>query len=150
MNKTSLYAISGVLIILVGGVAFFGGMKYGQGKCSSFGPQSFMQRQGQNGGQFGQGNRMGGARGNGGTFVNGQIISKDDKSITVKSPDGGSKIVFFGNNAQIVKAASGTVSDLINDTQVVVTGQSNSDGSITAKNIQIRPEMPSPQPPVQN
>src|SRR5438552_727849 len=92
-----------VVAFVMGGVGFFGGMKYGQ-SAKALANLTQTQRQqlvqsfrtsagGQNGG-FGFG-RAGGRNGQGGGgFIVGEIISKDDKSVTIKTSDGGSKIVF--------------------------------------------------------
>ena len=45
-------------------------------------------------------------------------------------------------SANIQKTVSGSVSDLSAGTMVVVTGQRNSDGSVTADNVEIRPATP--------
>ncbi len=141
------------LVCLAGG--FFGGMQYQKKKgISAADIQAMSQEQRQallqgfrNGGGGGAaffqgtGGRRGGGQGGGGGFTAGQIISKDDKSITVKAMDGSSKIVFYSGSTTVGKATQGTSSDLINGEQVVVTGTANSDGSVTAQNIQIRPEM---------
>jgi hypothetical protein len=83
--------------------------------------------------------------------VSGEIISKDDKSITVKlmggNPDNpasgsqsGSKIIFFDQNTAISKMAAGSISDLAAGTQISITGTTNPDGSVIAQTISIRPK----------
>jgi len=132
-----------VIVLLVGAVAFFGGMKYGQSKVASNGGQgnfrnlSPEQRQ-----QMTQqlGNGAVGRSGN--NSATGDIISKDDQSITVKLSNGGSKIVFYSNTTTIDKFAQGTAGDLEVGKTVSVSGTANQDGSVTAKSIQIRPEVP--------
>ncbi|MFZ5390877.1 MAG: hypothetical protein ACOZAJ_01200, partial [Patescibacteria group bacterium] len=108
-----------------------------QSKSPSFVWQANVQ-----GGQrfVGQGGRLVGA-GNGGSVINGDIISRDDKSITVKLRDGGSKIVFLSDQTEIGKLVSGQVDDLKEGETIMVTGTTNSDGSLTAKTIQLR-QMP--------
>lgn len=133
-----------IAIIIVGAGAFYGGMKYQQSKpltaadFQNLRNLSFEQRQ-QMFGQMGANasgavrRRAGGTNG-----ATGEIISKDDKSITIKLQDGGSKIVFYSNPTDITKSVSGSSTDLEIGKTVTVNGSANQDGSLTAESIQIR------------
>ncbi len=127
--------IVGTVIISLSGLSFFGGIKYQQSKSPATGF---------NRGQFPQGgNRTGGTNGInrvGGQII-GEIISADDKSITVKLTDGGSKIILIGSNTSIIKSTQTTSADLVIGTKVGVFGQTNTDGSVTAQNIQLNPQV---------
>lgn len=128
MKNTNII-ITVLLVAIVGGGAFFAGVKYQQGKQPT--ARQFN-------GAAGQRNVMGANR-IGFRPVSGEIISSDDKSITVKLNDGNSKIVFLAGNTNINKAAQATKSDLKVGEKVAVTGQENSDGSVIAQNIQLNP-----------
>ena len=140
MNKTLLSIIA--VASIVGGGAFYGGMKYDQSKVSAD-----RQARAQ---QFGGGNEVGGQRGargaNGGGYASGEILSKDDKSVTIKMRDGGSKIIFYSDTTEVGKFVNGISGDLEVGKMVSVNGKANSDGSITAQLIQIRPVTPDTQP----
>ncbi len=69
----------------------------------------------------------------------GEILSEDDKSITVKMEDGSSKIVLISDTTQINKTDPGAKSDLTVGTKVGVFGVDNN-GTVTAQNIQIDPQ----------
>lgn len=133
MNKK----IAGIVgVIIISGVSFFGGMKY----TASQNPVSTR------GVGFQRGIRTGGT---GGGFVTGEIISKDDKSVTIKlrdprQPDGqgGSKIIFLSASTSIMKSILGSLGDITVGEQITATGNTNADGSITAQSIQMRPMIP--------
>lgn len=134
--------ITAIVALIVGGAAFYGGMKYQQYQRANFrnaGQGNFMMgNTGQrgNGGANGQGRMMG----QGFRPIIGEIISSDDKSITVKLEDGSSKIVLVSDSVNISKSDSGSKTDLKVGTKVGVFGQDNN-GTITAQNIQLNPLM---------
>ncbi len=137
-TKINLILAIGIMIVIAGG-AFYGGTVYQKSTTSkvraAFGSGNSMMRNGAVAGQFARG----GQGANGARPVTGQIISSDDKSVTVKMKDGSSKIVLFGNSTAIAKSTAGTKTDLATGTQVMVVGTANSDGSVTATNINIQP-----------
>jgi hypothetical protein len=69
----------------------------------------------------------------------GEIINKDDKSITIKLPDGGSKIVYYAPSTQIINTSIGSLSDLSVGKQVAIIGAKSPEGTTSAKAIQIKP-----------
>lgn len=131
MNTKTKLIIGGVVIA---GVSFFAGAKYDQSKIVAPSPRGagFLQ------------NGTGGMRGTrtGGTFngASGSIVAKDATSITISLRDGsGSKIVFLSASTTVMKTTNGTASDLTTGKEVTVSGSANSDGSINAQSIQLRP-----------
>jgi len=139
-----------VVIIIVGVGVFYGGMKYGQSKTSSSNPfgQNFQnltpeQRQQLLQGNVGGNLQRGAERGDGANFLSGEVISKDQQSLTIKMPDGSSKIIFFSDSTKVSKTIDGATSDIETGKQIMVSGSQNSDGSYTAQTIQIR-QLPLP------
>jgi hypothetical protein len=142
-----IITIAIMVAIIIGGVAFYGGMKYAESKSprnqflradfQNLSPQERQQRLqefGANTAKFSGGQQRGGAG-----FATGEIIAKDDKSITIKLKNGGSKLVFFSDSTEIMKSLLGTLNDLEVGKNIVVNGTANPDGSITAQMIQLRP-----------
>lgn len=153
MDKKIITA-SLISIVLAGGIGFYGGMEYDPqkskqpitsgsfaGNGSGYGRGTGAtgqqdQRQGQRP-AGGQGMRQGVP---GGGFVAGQVISKDDSSVTIKTKDGSSQIIFFSDTANIDKSVSGSKDDLSIGQQITANGKVGTDGSMTAETIQIRPD----------
>ena len=126
-----------IIVILIAVGAFFGGMKYSQNKTpKGLNGEDFQQRM-QQGANVGGLN--GGSRGNG--FTSGEIISKDDTTITIKLSNGSSIIILYSDTTEISKFVDGADSDLQTGTSITVSGTKNDDGSTTAQSIQIRPEI---------
>lgn len=130
MKKNFIIIIAAAIVAC--GLAFCGGTFYGKSKASP---------------NFAFGNRQSGLnvanrqlnnRDRAG-FVNGEIIAKDDMSITIKMRDGGSKIIFYSASAEISKFAKGEITDLTIGQNIMVNGAANADGSMTAQTIQLRP-----------
>ncbi|MGL5830857.1 MAG: hypothetical protein ACRCZE_01785 [Candidatus Altimarinota bacterium] len=126
-----------ITAVLVGGAAFYGGMSYSQSlQTNTFQGQGNIQ--GMNGGQMGRGMMPGGGRTSmAGNMVNGEIMSIDEQGITIKIPDGGSKIVLYGSDLAVNKQVELSKQDLVVGESVVINGTTNTDGSVTAKSIQI-------------
>lgn len=147
MSRQFFVPIIIAVALIFGGGGFYAGMKYAEGKSTSgitqgdfqnfrnLTPQQRQQRM-QQLGINGNGFRIGNGRGGG--FVAGDITAKDDKSITVKSRDGNSIIVFLSGSTAVTKSASGVLGDLEVGKTVTVNGTTNQDGSYSAQSIQIR------------
>jgi hypothetical protein len=117
-----------ITAIIVGGVNFYAG--------------TYFPRKGQvsgltNGTRFNGTQRAMRTGGNG--LISGEVISKDETSITVKLRDGGSKIVFLTAQTPVMKSVAGILGDVNTGATVIVTGKANPDGSIAADSVQIRP-----------
>jgi len=130
-NNITLVAI---LALLAGGAAgFFGGMQYQKSQRPNYGQFA-------GAGGFGTrgGSGVNGMRRNGNGAV-GTILNVDANSMTVKLNDGSSKIVLLTGTTSINKAATAAASDLTVGETVSAFGTTNTDGSITATNVQINP-----------
>jgi hypothetical protein len=133
--KKNAIIITILVAIIAAGAGFFGGMQYQKMQPRS---ANFAQFAGGLGGRGG--NTRFGQNGANRPVV-GEIISSDANSITVKMMDGSTKIVVVGGSTSINKAATGTIADLKTGETVAVFGTQNQDGSVTAQNVQINPQM---------
>ena len=135
--------IVGVIAVAViaGGVGYVAGTKSASAQSATAGTQRGFSRGA--GGPGGGGGRFGGG---GAAF--GTVVSKDATSITVQltgpaassSQNGtGSKIVLYDTSTQVGEFKTGSINDIAVGQSVSVQGSANSDGSITAQSIQIRP-----------
>ena len=159
MNKliTTIVAVA----VIVGGGAFYGGMKYTESKSSQGGfsqadfqnlspeerQQGFQGLEANVSGVFG-GDHEGDIGFRGGRFgsgadgsrpLTGEIISQGDDSLTIKLSDGSTKIVFVSDSTEITNSVDGIIDDLSKGEQIFVNGTENPDGSYTADTIQLQP-----------
>lgn len=130
MKNKNMWMIAIILAVIAAGAGFFGGMQY----------QKSLRAQASR--QFGTGVPGGANRTRaGGNFrpVSGEVIKSDDKSITVKLTDGSSKIILLSDKTTISKSTEATIAAIAVGEKVAVFGTDNSDGSVTAQNVQINP-----------
>lgn len=146
MKTQSTYIIVAATVVVVGAVAFFGGMHFQKtqrrGAAMELGNGQFR--------QMGGGNFQGAGAGRGMTAfrpVSGEIVSQDDKTITVKLPDGSTKIVILSEQMTVNKSEATEKSQLKTGEKITVFGTANQDGSVTAQNISIGEMMMRPATP---
>ncbi len=82
---------------------------------------------------------FGGMRGGAGGFLSGTVASKDATSITINTRDGSSHVVLISPSTTVSKSVSGSESDISVGSTVIVSGTTNSGGSVSATLIQLRP-----------
>lgn len=139
MNKNTMMIVSIVLVVFAAVGGFLGGMQYQKGNAGS----NFAQGSAQGGnGTFRQ--RTGTMDQNAQNFrpVRGQILNMDNNSLTVKLSDGSTRIVVLGGSTVYLKSTTASQSDLKTGDTVNVIGTQNSDGSVTAQDIQLNPPTP--------
>lgn len=153
MNKTIKIILSIVGVLVIAGASFYGGMVVGKNQATASTatlplnmPEGFQPPDGvafpSDGtrpfGVRGQGNGAAGfAAQPGMTF--GAIESIDGNTLTLTTQAGGAVTVQVTGTTLIEKNASVAVSDLAVGDTVIVSGSDNSDGSITARSVQVAP-----------
>lgn len=81
---------------------------------------------------------FGGSR-NGAGFLAGTVVSKDAGSLTLNTRDGSSHVVLITPDTTVSKSVQGALTDVTAGATVLVSGTTNSDGSVSANLIQLRP-----------
>ncbi|MBE0448698.1 MAG: hypothetical protein IBX64_11495 [Actinobacteria bacterium] len=125
-----------ISVLIVGGGSFYAGGAYQSSKRPSYVPMG-----GQFGNMSGQGDtdsspgRFSGQRG--GAAFSGEVVEKDNKSVTIKLQDGSQKTITITESTAINKIAKGSIGDVKQGEQIVVIGTENSDGSVSANTVQI-------------
>ena len=132
-----------VLMLAIGAGSFYGGVLYQQRQIAAIRTSFFAGRGGDGGGTGGGGGGYGGffgaGGGGGGGAGRGQfgtIKSIDGDTLTVSTPQSEVKVKLTATT-QIEKIVAGTTSDLAVGDRIVVRGQADSSGTVTANNVQV-------------
>jgi hypothetical protein len=144
MNRVAMGLIGVVILVVVAGGAFYGGMKVGQNQVIQ-NPMQYLQQVRVEGGQFpGLGGdfprfrgtpepgQQGVGRLGGGSFDT--VQSVEGNVVTVSREDGIVRVITT-DTTLIQKYTSVGVDELEAGEQVIVSGSENEDGSITARSI---------------
>ena len=132
MKNNNLMTV--ILVVVFAAAGFYGGTMYLKNLATSaVGSNGFGSS-----GRFAGGSGVVGRRGGGGQTV-GTVLTQDATSMTVKLADGSSKIVLLTKSTIFDKSAPATMSDLKVGDRVAVFGATNSDGSVSAVNVQLNP-----------
>lgn len=140
-NLKQLFSISTIIIFLITlTIGFAGGFIYQKSKIPSFARNGQFQTAG------GNSNRSGTRSANGTGTPNQRIMSKetvgeitsiDGTSFTVKTPDGGSKIVMISDSTTINQATKVDKTSLKVGLPISISGDQNTDGTVTGKIINL-------------
>ncbi len=134
-NKIILF----VVVAIIAALCFWAGYASGKKGTASGAAGQFAGQFG--GGTFARGaNARRGGAGAAGGFTVGNVVSSDSQSVTIQTQDGSSKVILLAPSTQVQKTVPGNLSDVSAGESVMISGQTNGDGSITASSIQIRPE----------
>ena len=137
--KKILWIVGGILILAIAsGASFEGGMAYQRNQANSIRSQ-FLRSRGIDtaNGNGSSANRSGGFGGGGfGGGATGQIKSIQGNTIELSTPTNVTTVNLTAST-QIEKSISAKTSDLQTGEQLIVRGQRDSNGNITADNIQI-------------
>jgi flagellar basal body-associated protein FliL len=132
MKNTNLIIIIAVILVIVAaGGGFFGGMMYQKNQAPVLGAAG----RGNFAARFGQGGQ------NAAAFrpVRGQVLSMSDTTLTVKMSDGSTKIVVLSSSTAFMQSTKAALTNVKTGDTVNVVGTANSDGSVTAQDVQINP-----------
>ena len=144
MNRTVQIILGIIILVVVAGGSFYGGMVYGKSQVPAFPNAAF---RGQGGaadfalGGPAAGGQGGAARqgGQGGGFVVGQIEELGAGVLTITDTSGKQTRVAVSDTTLIEKNASVTLADLQKGETVVVSCSAGADGTITASSVQVSP-----------
>ena len=131
MNKNTMMIVAVVLIVVAAAGGFFGGMMYQKNQASTLagaGRGNYAARFGQSG-QHAASLRP----------VRGQVLSMDNNSLTVKLSNGSTEIVVLSSSTAFMQSTTAALGDVKTGDTVNVVGTANSDGSVTAQQVQINP-----------
>jgi len=142
-NKGVITIVMVAIIAL--GIGFFGGVEYQKGqKTTKTGMQAGFPS---GSGRPSASGKSGTGRTGGMQPVSGEITSVDSTGITVKTLDGGSKIILLSSSTKISLATTGSTTDLKKGATVTIIGITGTDGTVSASSIAIGTVMQAGQSP---
>lgn len=118
-----------IAAVIAGGLGFYVGTRYPAGTVSG----TYL--------YGGTGSSVRSNHGNSGGVgaVTGSIVSEDAQGVIIKLPNGNTQIVFVSTTTPVLKSVQGSISDLSVGQNVVISGTTNPDGSLTAEDVRVRP-----------
>ena len=135
MNRVVKIVLGVVILLAALGASFYGGMVYGEGRAQSAraggGRFTGGTPGGFNNGQGGQGQRGGGVFGQISEIGNGYLVVTDNNGNQTK--------IIVTDTTLIEKNASVKLTDLATGDSVIVSGSQGSDGTYTARSVQVAP-----------
>ena len=143
MKRTAWIILGIVVLLLVAGGSFYGGTLYGKSQAQTAlaaRRQGAFPGAGENGQFPGQGQPGANARaGAQGGMLFGQIEKIGDGVFTVTDNNGKQTQVKVTDTTLIEKQASVKLTDLAKGETVMVSGSTGTDGTITARSVQVAP-----------
>jgi hypothetical protein len=141
MNRTVRIILGIVVLVLVAGASFYGGTVYGKSQAQAAlaaRRQGAFPGAGANGQFTGQPGPNGRTGGQGGMLF-GQIKEIGEGALTVTDNNGKETKVTVTDTTLIEKQASVKLTDLAQGETVMVSGSQGTDGTITARSVQVAP-----------
>ncbi len=131
-NKNTMIIVAVVLIIVAAAGGFFGGMMYQKNQTPSIGGTA---------GRGSYAGRFGGQAGQNSSFrsARGQVLDMNNDSMTIKLSNGSTEIVVLSASTAFMQSTKAALSDVKTGDTINVVGTANSDGSVTAQQVQINP-----------
>lgn len=130
MNRITKIILGVLLVAAVGAGCFYSGAAYGKGQAQAALP-----------GGPGQAGTPPGGSGQAGEAQSGMLVGQietiGDGSLTMTDQNGTKTVVTVTDTTLIQKQASVTLGDLQVGETVIVSGSTTSDGSITARSVQV-------------
>jgi hypothetical protein len=132
------YAVPGIAAV-VALILGFGIGYYAPHHANARGGNAMFGANGQRG-AFTFSNAPGGRGMTGGSgLLSGTVAKEDSGSLTLNTRDGSSHVVLFTPETTVSKSVSGSMQDVSVGSDVIVSGTTNADGSLSAASIQLRP-----------
>lgn len=142
-NESKIIGIALILVVIVGFIAFGVGMAFQRARLARgfyYGRPMMNFQYGVRPQNFGFGpnigfNGMQMRRG----VLNGTITGISGNQVTLKLPDGSTRAVNLSSSTQYSQLSTASQSNLQNGQNVTITGQTSSNGSVSAQTLRINP-----------